>query len=314
MFPFFWRREPKPFNTGYLPEVDGHRVFFQEFGNPQGRPILAFHGGPGSCSKPVHTRAFDLKKCRVILFDQRGRGKSLPPHEIKNNTLADTVEDARRIFHVLNLDKAVIYGGSWGSTVALVFAETYPDLIERLIVAQTFLARNRDIEWTYAGTARFYPEIMHEIMRDLPDTVDKTAHYAKMAASTSKEERIKALNLYGRYEHILGTLAPALPTETPTDDHLGVFAVRMHYEKNNYFLKENQILDNIATIADIPTLIVHNRLDMVCPVEQSWELHRAMKKSRLVIVPDSGHGSTLLYKTTRREVSSFLENNKDKTV
>ncbi len=300
-------QEKKPFNTGYLPENKGHKVYYHEFGNPEGLPILVFHGGPGSCSKPKHANMFNLKNNRVILFDQRGRGKSLPLFEVQNNTLQDVVEDAKKILETLSVKKAIVYGGSWGSTVGLVFAQTYPDLVDKLIVAKTFLGRKKDIDWRSSGVAHFYPDIIQKLMDEVSPSVDIRKYYADLAFSSNEDDRIKATSLYGRYEPMIGQLNPTFPNEPASEEHSKSFKLRMHYERNNYGLCENQILKNIKSIENIPTLIVHNRLDMVCPVEQSWELHSAMKKSKLVMVPDYGHDSDLLDETLEKEIVIFMK-------
>ncbi len=306
MFTFI-SREHKPFNTGYLPEEDGHLVYFHEFGNPNGLPILSFHGGPGSFSKPKHANAFNLNVCRIIMFDQRGRGKSLPTGKLEENTTQHTVHDAKRLLDKLNIDHAVIYGCSWGATLALVFAETYPALVNKIIITQAFLARRVDIDWIAHDSGRFYPDLMENVTSNLPKNTNAQQYYAALALSGDKQQCISALNKYGSYEHELGSLSPEISQNEPSGAHLDNFRIRMHYEKENFFLCDNQILDNIDIIKDKHTLIVHNRLDFVCPPEQAWALHKAMNNSKLFIVPDYGHGSPLQDKLLKLEISRFIK-------
>lgn len=302
----FFSKEPRPFRTGYLPEQDGHEVYYHEFGNPGGEAVLAFHGGPGSFSKPKHAQLFDLRKYRVILFDQRGCGQSRAVARLENNTAPDLVLDAGRLLDTLGLTQAHIYGASWGSTLALLFAEMFPQKTKSLMVAKTFLARQKDINWISEDTARLYPDLMDRIAKDIPRGISLRKYYAKQMTSPLEADRIRATQLYGSYERMIGQLAPDFSDAPPSPEHMEAFALYMHYDAIDYGLKENQILENIRKIPDVPTLIVHNRLDLVCPVEQSYELSRTISHSRLVIVPDSGHSSDLLDRTIKKEISVFL--------
>jgi len=299
-------KQQKPFNNGYLPEEDGHQVYFQEFGNPDGKPVLLFHGGPGSCSKPKHATNFNLKTHRIIMFDQRGCGQSLPLYNIENNSLKHLVHDAHRLLAQLSIKKTIVCGGSWGATVCLAFAQSYPQLIEKMICSKVFLARNKDISWISESSAIFYPDIMDALRSPIPAGQDLRDYYAKQMLFGDRKAQAAATKLYGSYERQIGSLHPALLQEEPAEDHIESFKLYMHYDADNYGLTENQILENIDSIKHIPTLIVHNRLDMICPAEQAWLLHKAMPQSKLVIVPDSGHSSALLERTIKQELQTFL--------
>lgn len=305
MFSFF-RKPPRAYHEGFLPEQDGHRIFYHQFGNPAGVPVLCFHGGPGSFSKVRHTRSFDLKRHRVILFDQRGCGRSTAADALAYNTLTHLVDDARRLLDLLAIDACSIYGGSWGATVALAFAQTYPARVKKLAVSMVFLARARDVQWVSEESARFYPDFYAPIEADVPTGKPLREHYHALMMAGDDSAAIHATALYGRYEHLIGTLAPALPLEPPTEEHKNSFRIYMHYDRMGYGLRENQILADCPQLANIPVLIVHNRLDMICPVEQAWRLHQALPASRLVIVPELGHGGTLLDQTLRHEIKSFF--------
>jgi proline iminopeptidase len=298
--------EPKPFATNYLPEENGHRVFYQQFGNPQGEAILSFHGGPGSFSKTKHAKEFDLKKYRVILFDQRGCGQSTPAGSITHNTTQDLIHDAARILDTLGIAHVHIKGGSWGSTLALLFAQHYPQRVTSLILSQIFLARHADYMWINEQSRMFYPDIFAQMEEHIPAGQSVRDGYTQMLFSNNLLHQIKATQFLGRYERLVGSLNPSFKTDLPDDAHMQGFRIYMHYDRQNFGLAENQILDSIAAITHIPTLIVHNRLDMVCPLEQAWLLHQALPQSRLVIVPDHGHVSPLLYKTLAQETNLFL--------
>lgn len=304
MFSFF-KREPKPFNTGYLPKKEGHEVFFQEFGNPKGKVVLGFHGGPGSKYKPKHAKTFDLKKHRIIALDQRGSGLSKPYGKTENNTTADLLKDAKRLLDLLKIKKCIVSGGSWGSTLALLFAQKYPKMISKIAIGSIFLARPKDDDWIFNQSRIFYPDMMEKITSNAPKAYMK--YYADLLKSKSKKDHIKSKRLLGEYEHMVGTLKPEFSKEIPTDEDIKKFSIFMHYTTNNFFLKENQILKSAKKIKHIPTLIIHNRLDMICPLEQAWLLHKALPKSKLIIVPERGHGGDLMNKTMKTKFRKFLK-------
>ncbi len=299
--------EPKPFNSGYLPVEDGHEVFFHEYGNPRGTPVLCFHGGPGSFSKPKHAKLFDLKRFRVMLFDQRGGGQSKPSGKLEHNTTADLLRDALRLLAHLKIEKTHVYGGSWGSTLALAFAEQHPDKVKQLMLSQVFLARPRDATWMTDETARFYPDLQEQMRADLPEGKTLRQYYAELVFSGDEAKVIKATQLFGSYERMIGTLSPSFSTELPAEDHKAAFRLFMHYDSHDYFLSDNQLLDNLHRLGDMPVLIIHNRLDMICPVEQAFTLFRQLKNGQIIIVPDSGHGSDLLHTMIRRAGKHFLK-------
>lgn len=309
MFSFLFP-PPKPFMTGYLPEEDGHRVFFQVFGKPDGYPVLAFHGGPGSCGKASHTESFDLKRQRVILFDQRGCGLSEPAGETRHNTTRDLVSDAARLLRHLGIARAGVRGGSWGATLALLFAQAHPEMVDRLIIAQTFLARRADIDWINKHAARLYPDIIDTLMQDVPEGMTLRQHYARLMASGDAAQQARATSLYGSYERMIGSLSPRFADTPPDPAHIAAFRIYMHYDSMDYGIAEDEVLSGMARIAHIPALIVHNRGDMVCPVDQSYLVHRALPQSQLVIVPDRGHVSKKLYREITRHTRLFLQDAK----
>jgi proline iminopeptidase len=309
MFFNLFKREPRAFNSGWLPEKDGHEIFFQEFGNPAGKAVLAFHGGPGGSSKPRHAGIYNLKKCRVVLFDQRGCGRSRFTDKLYRNTTAEALSDAIRLLDFLNIKSRIVAaGGSWGSTLALLFSEKHPARVEKIFVNSVFLARRRDVrEWCQGEARRFYPDLIEELERRTKGAGSIDEHYAKLLYSGDARKVREAVKYYGCLEDIMGAVDPKFKLPKPADfakirDELEVF---MHYMLHDSFIAENQVLKNANRIRGIPMLIVHNRLDMLCPADQAWELHKACPKSRLHFVPDRGHGSDMMYKEAKRLLKEF---------
>lgn len=303
----FFARTLKPFNQGLLAESDGHKIAYYQYGNPNGKPVLYFHGGPGGSAKAKYAKLFDLKKYQIIAFDQRGCGNSEYEDLLEENTSYNTVSDAKHLLSHLKINEPVIlYGCSWGSTLALLFAEKYPKSVSSIILNAVFLARKYDYGWISSESERFYPDLW-EIMRSKVKQNEILPEYRKLLFSKRKSENLKALKYAGSYEYLLGTLEPKFPKLTKVDEkELNSARIYFYYEKNRYFLKENQILQNIGKIKKIKCLILHNRLDFCCPVKQAWDLHKAMPKSKLFIVADYGHVSAKLFKHTKKEIAEFL--------
>lgn len=298
---------PKPFYEGYLPELDGHEVYFAEFGNPEGLPILMFHGGPGYHSRAKNAKNFDLKKFRVVMFDQRGGGKSKPIGKLENNTTQDLLDDAVRLLDYLKIDgKIVLYGSSWGSTLALLFAEEYPDIVKSMLLSKIFLADKMCRNWELKDSGLFYPDILAQIRGDLADNSLIPGYYSKLINSSDKSMQARAMSLYGSYEFMLGCLNPKIEFKDVDENYLASTRIYMHYSAEEFMLGEDEIMDNIGKIHHIPTLIVHNRLDFVCPPLNAYRLHKAMQDSKLVFVPEIGHGGKLISQTNKKEIGEFL--------
>lgn len=304
MFNFF---KPKIYNSGYLPEKDGHRVYFMEAGNPQGQPVLVFHGGPGGNAKLRHAYAFDRKKYRVILFDQRGGGQSLPAGEMQNNTTGALLDDAERLLACLKVDgKIIVRGGSWGSTLALLFAIRHPKRVEKLLLSQIFLADKAGQKWLEEGSGLFYPDMLAKLTAETKKGQTPAQSFADMINSADLVQQVKAASLYGNYERVLGKFSPRLEIDEVTADDISSNRIYINYVAQNFMLEDGFIMKHIAKIKHIPTLIVHNRLDMVCPLQGAYELHKKLPHSKLTVVPDIGHSSDMLYKTLDREIKEFL--------
>ena len=303
---FFNFFQKKPFQSGYLPSLDGHEIFYQQFGNPKGEPVLYFHGGPGGSSKPTQTDPYDLKRFRVILFDQRGSGKSIFQNPVYKNTTLDTIQDAARLLNFLKIKtKIIVAGGSWGATLALLFAESYPKTIKKIVVSQIFLARERDRKWCDCDAVRFYPDIMDALQKPAGKK-EIVSYYHQMIFSNSKEDQEKALALYGQAEELIGQISPSFKPAYWDEKAVRKLRVFLHYEKNHHFMQDNCVLNNIEKIRTIPMLIFHNRMDFCCPLEQAWEVHKHCPKSKLIIVPDTGHFSPKLFKTMKKVLKKAL--------
>ncbi len=303
---------PKPFHEGYMATADGHSVYYCEYGNPRGVPVLSFHGGPGGQARPKYAKLFAAKKYHFIQFDQRGSGRSTATDIWHNNTTEHLLEDARNLLDKLGIkEKIIVNGGSWGSTLALLFAEKYPDMVQKIIVTSIYLARPTDSNWVTADSERFYPDMwakMREIAGNPPYASDFFAFYERMLFSAEPAEQLTALTYWGNYEFQLGQLNPTFtPPPEPTEADLTSARLSFYYMRHHYFMTPNQILDNADKIAHIPTLIVHNRLDFCCPVNEAWDLHRALPLSELHICAGSGHSSPQLLKASKLYIQKFLE-------
>lgn len=304
-----WRRfwAPKVFNQGYLPEKEGHEVFYAELGNPKGIPVLVFHGGPGGGMNLNYGQPFRRSKYRVILFDQRGCGKSLPSGEMKNNHTDALLEDAKRLLEYLKVDgKVIIRGASWGSTLALLFAEKLPEKVDKLLVSQIYLADDIGQEWNTKTSRLFYPDIWETIEKAVPGKGEALEYYTGLINSDDVLKQVKAANLAGSYERVLGSVNPKLGYKELTPENLTEIRISLNYINKRYFLTENQIIKNADKIKHIPMLMIHNRLDMVCPLKSAYELHKKLPLSKLVIVPGRGHFGPQLNEAVFREIRKYL--------
>ena len=306
----FWKQWfiSKPFNEGYLPELDGHEIYFREFGNPEGQVILTFHGGPGFWSRPETVKSFNLKKYRVIQFDQRGCGKSKPAGKLDNNTTHDNVDDVIRLLDYLKIsEKIILYGGSWGSTMALAFAECYPDVVKCMVLSKIFLANDASRKWELKGSEVFYPDILEEIRGGLADNDLIPDYYIKLINSEDISDQAKAASLYGSLESFLGNMDPKINMHIPDAQELAMLKVYIYYSAQRFMLKDDELIINAFKIKHIPTLIVHNRLDFICPPINAYRLHKVLPESKLIIVADKGHSSKKLKKVIDKEMKIFLD-------
>ncbi len=289
--------EIKPYKEHSIIVDMPHRLYVEECGNPDGLPVVFLHGGPGAGCEPFHRRFFDPEKYRIVLFDQRGCGRSSPHASLKNNCTQDLISDMEQIRENLGIDKWVLFGGSWGSTLALLYAQAYPERVTGMILRGIFLCRQKDIGWFYReGANRVFPDYWEELLKPLKGQQcdDVLAGYHRLLNSDNELQRMGAAKAWSSWEGNCATLRPNHSVMGHfTDSHtaLSLSKIEVHYFVNNGFIEENQILNNMERIQDIPGIIVHGRYDMVCPVDQAQELHRNWAGSELSIIRDAGHSS-----------------------
>ncbi len=285
----------KPVKMGWLPELDGHEIFYHTYGNPKGQPILMFHGGPGGSSKAKHAKIYNLKKYYLIMFDQRGCGKSKFQDLLYKNTPKDSIRDAKRLLEHLNISgKIISNGGSYGSFMALLFAETYPEIVSKIWIASIFLGRHRDTqEWLEQDAMRFYPDFISELKKKAGKK-EITEYFAQELFSGNTKREREALKYYGSLEGIVGDKKPefALPPDDKYEKELRSLKVYTNMVLNGFFMPDGYIVKNAKKIAHIPTEIFHNRLDLCCPFEQAWTIHNALPNSNLHVIPALGHGGS----------------------
>jgi proline iminopeptidase len=288
----------EPYETYSVGVSDGHRLYVEESGHKDGIPVVFVHGGPGAGCEAWHRRFFDPEVYRIILFDQRGCGRSVPHASLEGNTTRNLVADMETIREQLDIEQWIVFGGSWGSTLGLVYAETHPSRVLGLILRGIFLCRPRDIRWFYQDGASFLlPDYWNDYLQTVPESEhdNLVAAYYRRLTGDDELVRMAAAKAWSLWEARASTLLPRTSVvEHFTNPHtaLSLARIECHYFMNDSFLEPDQILKNAACLNGIPGVIVHGRYDVVCPVEQAWELHRAWPGARLEIIPDAGHSAT----------------------
>ncbi|WP_432697589.1 prolyl aminopeptidase [Marinobacterium sp. YM272] len=281
----------------YLDVGQGHRIYVEESGNPAGIPVLFIHGGPGGGCSPTHRRFFNPEKYRIILFDQRGCGRSTPHASLDHNTTQALVSDMEQIRRHLGIERWLLFGGSWGSTLSLVYAQTHPQHVCGLILRGIFLCRERDIRWFYQDGASFiFPDFWQDYIEAIPEEErhNLLAAFYRRLTSENELSRMAAAKAWSVWEGRCSTLDPNPEiVEHFADPHFALAMARIeaHYFINAAFLTPNQILENPKSLRDIPITIVHGRYDMVCPIEQALALQKAAPHAELHIVRDAGHSA-----------------------
>lgn len=290
--------EIEPYFEGRLKVSDLHEIHYEQVGNPEGSPILFIHGGPGGGIEPNHRRYFDPRYYRVILFDQRGCGRSTPYAELRENTTWDLVGDIEKLKKHLGISKWIVFGGSWGSTLALAYSQTHPESVKGLILRGIFLCRRKEIRWFYQdGAGHIFPEAWEKYLEPIPESErhDLVSAYYKRLISESREERMRAATAWSVWEGSTSRLLPdpEMMKSTGLAEFAEAFArIECHFFTNRIWMKsDDQLLDNVSRIRHLPAIIVHGRYDVVCPVENAWELHKRWPESELHIVPDAGHAA-----------------------
>jgi len=284
-------------NKQYNLQVDNlHVLYVEESGNPFGIPVLFVHGGPGGGCSAIHRQFFDPEKYRIILFDQRGCGRSKPHASLTNNTSSHLVEDIEKIRQYLKVDKWLLFGGSWGSTLSLLYAENHPEHVLGLILRGIFLCRDEDVSWFYQqGADRFFPDYWQDFIAPIAVEDRSQMIHAYYALLTGDNEiaRMRAAEAWSVWEGKTSMLkSEADMVDKFADPHFALAMARIecHYFKHQAFIETNQILDNVSGILDIPTTIVQGRYDMVCPINQAYQLAKAMPKANLVVCK-AGHSA-----------------------
>jgi proline iminopeptidase len=286
----------EPYRHGRLRVSPLHTLYFEECGNPKGKPIVFLHGGPGGGIDRQYRRYFHPRKWRVVLFDQRGCGKSRPHAELRENTTWDLVADIDRLREHVGIERWAVFGGSWGSTLALAYAETHPDRCRAIILRGIFLLRRKELEWFYQEGASFlFPDAWESYLAPIPprERGDLMRAYYRRLTSRNRKTRIAAARAWSIWEAATSKLRvdPKLVAKLGQPSFAEAFArIECHYFVNAGFLRrDDQLLRDARKIRHIPGVIVQGRYDVVCPMISAWDLHGAWPRSELVIVPDAGH-------------------------
>ncbi|WP_147162765.1 prolyl aminopeptidase [Pararhodospirillum oryzae] len=279
--------------TGRLRVGGPHVLHWEESGNPEGIPVLFVHGGPGAGTAPFCRRYFDPTRYRIILLDQRGAGRSRPFAELTDNTTADLIADLEILRVHLEVNQWLIFGGSWGSTLALAYGEAHPERCLGFILRGIFLFRAFEVDWFLRGMGRFFPEAAEAFMDHLPpeERDDPLEAYYHRLVHPDPTIHLPAARVWSAYEDACARLRPRPADEGDGRAALALARLECHYMRNHGFLREGQLLENIDRIAALPCTIVQGRYDVVCPPVSAWDLHRAWPGSRLIFVPDAGHSA-----------------------
>ncbi len=286
----------EPFESDQLVLDDLHTMYFEQSGNPNGVPVLFLHGGPGSGASPSHRQFFDPAFYRIIIFDQRGAGRSKPLGELKDNSTPLLIADIERLREKLGIARWIVFGGSWGSTLALAYAEHHPSRVMALVLRGIFLCRQFEIDWFLYGLKHIFPEAWHKLANHLPVHERKNILKAYYALITDPDPAIHgpAARQWSIYEGSCSTLLPneGIVANFGSDRvSLGLARMEAHYFMHDIFLPENYLLENIGKIRHIPTTIIQGRYDVVCPIVSADDLARAFPEAEYHIVNDAGHSA-----------------------
>lgn len=288
----------QPFDHGVLPVDDRHRLYYEQCGNPQGKPVVLLHGGPGAGCTAKMRRFHDPSHYRIVLFDQRGAGRSTPHADLRDNTTWDLVADIERLRVHLGIERWQVFGGSWGATLALAYAETHPDRVTELVLRGIFLLRRWELEWFYQeGASRLFPEAWAKYLATIPppERADLISAYHRRLTSDDPATRLRAARAWSVWEGSTSFLHPddAFIQGHETEEFALAFArIEAHYFVNaGFFEVEGQLLRDAPRLRGIPGTIVHGRYDVVCPLQSAVDLHAQWPEARLVVCPNSGHSA-----------------------
>ena len=299
----FFKKENKlfppiePYETGFL-KKGKHEIYYEQCGNPKGKPAIFLHGGPGGGCGSLSRRFFDPKKYRIILFDQRGCGRSKPHTCLEDNTTWHLIEDIETIRERLSIKKWLVFGGSWGSTLAIAYAQKYPNNVSQMVLRGIFMLRQKELQWFYQyGASEMYPEAWQGFLKEIPENErdNLIEAYRKIFYGKNKEKQLSAAKAWSKWEascSFINHNPDAVKESINAEFALAFALIENHYFVNKGFLEnENQLLDNVDIIRNIPTIIVQGRYDVVCPPTTAYELHSKWPESELVIAPFSGHSA-----------------------
>jgi proline iminopeptidase len=290
--------EIEPYATGTLQVDARHTLYYEQCGNPDGKPVVLLHGGPGGGCNAKMRRFHDPAKYRIVLFDQRGAGRSRPHADLVDNTTWDLVADIEKLRALLGIERWQVFGGSWGSTLALAYAQSHPQRVTELVLRGIFMLRRWELEWFYQqGTSRLFPDAWEHYLAPIPEAErgDLIAAYHRRLTSDDEATRLEAARAWSVWEG--GTSYLHIDQNYASSHGDPNFALAFARIENHYFVNqgffevEDQLLRDAHRIADIPGVIVHGRYDVVCPIQSAWELHKAWPKAELIISPASGHSA-----------------------
>ena len=289
----------QPYAADWVSVENGHRIYVEQSGDPDGIPVLFVHGGPGGGTSPVQRRFFNPRKYRIILFDQRGCGKSQPHASLVNNTTQHLISDMECIRQALSIDSWLLFGGSWGSTLSLLYAQAYPEHTRGLILRGIFLMRERELDWFYKdGTSRIFPDAWVKFKNMVPEKEQHdliAAYYKRLTEPAFEAERLQFAKEWSLWEASAVTLMPDEEQQAHSVDPIFALAfarIEAHYFHHRGFLnRENQILEDAHKLEGIPTTLIQGRYDSICPPESAWELAQAMPWVKLKVVPVAGHSA-----------------------
>lgn len=285
-----------PFDAGFIKVDDIHTLYYEQSGNPSGAPVVFLHGGPGAGSSPKHRQFFDPAHYRIIIFDQRGSGQSTPAGELRNNTTELLIEDIERLREKFGFLKWHVFGGSWGSTLALAYAVAHPNRVASLTLRGIFLMTQREIDWFLYGVRAIYPDAWQQFMKPLKEEErkDVLGNYYKLLTHENYDTRLKAAQHWAAFESFCCMLVPRPQMVEDAQDpahSLPISRIEAHYFLHNKFKPEDHLLKSIDKIRHIPAVIVQGRYDVVCPMETAWDLHKAWPEAEFVLVPEAGHSA-----------------------
>jgi proline iminopeptidase len=286
----------EPYAAGMLRLDDVHTMYWEQSGNPDGLPVLFLHGGPGAGSAPNHRRFFDPARYRIVIFDQRGAGRSTPLGELRNNTTPDLLADIERLREYLRIDRWMLFGGSWGSTLALAYGEAHAGRCLGLVLRGIFLCRDSEIDWFLYGLKNIFPEAWHAFASPIPadERDDLLSAYYKRLTDPDPAIHMPAARAWGVYEGTCSTLRPSPDTVAYFASDvvaLGLARMEAHYFMHDIFMPANSLLDQIGSLRNVPAIIVQGRYDAVCPVVSADDLHRAWPEAEYIVIPDAGHSA-----------------------